>query len=490
MSDNDGKHDDDDGPVGVPAPPPAPDTPPAESDAQIPTQEPAIPRRKRRSTLRGLQAQPDPRKLRERVRDLVRHVAAKEGQKKRVRVPVYALRVTMQVVRQWARDRCPQQAASLAFQTVLSVVPMLALALALLRATGNIGAESTLVHFIADTFIPMSQDEIAATLTTWSENITFETLGLVGLIVTLAVAFVMFNTLEKIMNDIWRTERRRPLGQKLIVFYAIATILPVGAGIVLYQAKQLGLTSGFSGFLMSFVVSWGGAFLCIYVMPKTLVHVRSAAAGALVSALLFEAAKALFQVYAANMAFDKQTTVYGAVALAPILLIWIYYSWLVLLLGCEVAYAAQHLHLLEGGERRERMPLEKELVRRVNGVVGARVMVAVAEAYLAGRKVLSRRAIADRFDLSDEVIDRLAARLKEADLLVEVKGDLVGFMPARQPTEIALSEILGAFRGDDVLDTSPHPHDSPLDRILHDIEQSTLERTRSLSLSDLVDPPR
>jgi len=486
VSDNDDKRDDEDRPVGVPAPPPAPDTPPAESSAKIPTQEPATPRRKRRSTLPGIQAQEDPRKLRERVRALMRDVASTEGRKKRIRVPVYALRVMMQVVRQWARDRCPQQAASLAFQTVLSIVPMLALALAALRATGNIGAESTLVQFIADTFIPLSQAEIAATLQRWSENITFETLGLVGLIVTLAVAFVMFNNLERIMNDIWRTERRRPLGQKLIVFYAVATVLPVGAGIVLYQAKQLGLTSGFSGFMMSFVVSWGGVFLCIYVLPRAQVFVRSAAAGALLSALMIEAAKALFTVYATRIAFDKQTAIYGAVALAPILLIWIYYAWLVLLLGCEVAYAAQHLHLLESGERRQRMPLEKELVRRVNGVVGARVMVAVATAYLSGKKVLSRRAIADRFDLSDEAVDRIASRLKEADLLIEVEGELVGFMPARRPTDIALSDVLGAFRGDDVLDSAPHPQDAPLDRVLREIEQDAMQRTQSLSLADLA----
>ncbi len=402
-------------------------------------------------------------------------------------MPIYTLRLTMQVVRQWARDRCPQQAASLAFQTVLSVVPLLALSLALLRASGNLDAESQLIQFIADAYLPVSQEEIATTLKSWSENITFETLGLVGLITTMMLAFVMFNTLERVMNDIWRAERRRPLAQKFVVFYAVATLLPVLLGLGLYQAAQVGLTSGFAGFLVSFATMWASAFLIIYVLPKATVHVRTALAGAAVATVLFELAKELFQIYAENIAFDKFAGIYGAVALAPIALVWIYYSWLVLMLGAEVAYAAQHLHLLERRERRAELSLDKELEQRVNGVVAARVMVAIVEAYLRGDKVVSRRALADRFDLSDEVIDRIGTRLKEHDLVMEVEGEHVGFMPARNPMEIALAEVLGAFRGDDVLDANPHPKDTPLDTVLRDIEQDTRERTRNLFLDELVD---
>jgi membrane protein len=467
----------------IPVPAPAPDPDPG------PNPDPAPRERRRRQTLRGIAAvrPPPARGIRRRVRDMLDGAVSSEDDRKRIAIPVYALRVTIQVVRQWARDRCPQQAASLAFQTVLSIAPLLALALALLRATGNLDAESTLVQFVAETYIPMSHDEIASTLLRWSENITFETLGIAGLILTLGVAFIMFNTLERIMNDIWRTERRRTLAHKLVVFYAVATVLPLVAGTVLIQAQSTGVMGGFTGWALGFGVGWFGAFACIYILPKTDVHLRSAAAGAVVSALLFEIAKALFKVYASEIAFSKYTGIYGAVAIAPILLIWIYYSWLVLLLGCEVAYAAQHLQLLERGERPARMSLERELIQRVNGMTAARVMVAIAEAYLAGKKVLSRRAIGDRFDLSDEAVDRIATRLKERDLILEVSGDHVGLMPAAPPMEIRLSDILAAFRGEDVLDTQPHPRDTRLDRVLRDIETDTAQRTRDLYLDQLIE---
>jgi DNA-binding IscR family transcriptional regulator len=133
------------------------------------------------------------------------------------------------------------------------------------------------------------------------------------------------------------------------------------------------------------------------------------------------------------------------------------------------------------------MSLERELIQRVNGMTAARVMVAIAEAYLAGKKVLSRRAIGDRFDLSDEAVDRIATRLKEHDLILEVSGDHVGLMPAAPPMEIRLSDILAAFRGEDVLDTQPHPRDTRLDRVLRDIETDTAQRTRDLYLDQLIE---
>jgi membrane protein len=444
--------------------------------------------RRRRDTLRGVAvSQSLGRRVQNLVRGAVAQAVSKSQVRRRVAIPLYALRVLLQVIKQWARDRCPQQAASLAFQTVLSIVPLLAVGLAALRATGSIHEESALIEFLAETYIPVDPGEIAVTLKRWSENVTFESLGLAGLLTTCVLAFVMFNTLERIMNDIWRTEQRRPLAQKFIVFYALITIVPLLLATSLYQASELGLDAGLGGVVLSLAASFGAAFFANLVLPKTVVQVRAAAAGALLSALAFELAKVAFNAYAENIAMAKASGIYGTVALAPLILVWIYYSWLVLLLGAEVAYAVQHLHLLERGERRGVMSLENELVRRVNGMVAARVMVAIAEAYLTGKKIASRRALADRFDLSNEVVDRIGARLRDHDLVIEITGDHAGYLPARPPHEITLAEVMAAFRGDDVLEHEPHA-ETRLDRVLGDLEADARSRTRDLYLDQLVEP--
>jgi len=426
--------------------------------------------------------------VRRRLRSLVRAAEdrAAHSERRRVRMSLYLVRIAAQVVRQWARDRCPQQAASLAFQTVLSVVPALAVCLAILRATGLIEEESAFVEFLSGRFVPVSSDQIAARLTEWSENVTFQSLGLVGLVTTVLLAFVTWSNLESIFNHIWRAERRRSLPQKFVVFYATMTIGPLLVGVSLYQAARFGLAQGGSGFLFSLLSSYLAVFLAYWLLPATKVRAGPAAIGAALTTVLFELAKHLFTLYVSELSFERTAGVYGAVAVVPLWLIWIYWSWLMLLLGAEVAHAAQNMRLLEQIERRGPMSLENELVQRVNGPMAARVMVAVAEANLRGARGLSRQQIADRLDLSREVVDRLVGRLKEADLLVEVDGDFTGFMPARPPGEIALAEVLAAFRSDDAAGERGR---GALGALLAELESSAHQRTAEVTLAELVDPP-
>ena len=425
------------------------------------------------------------RAWRKRVAELVHKAESRgvPGARRRVRYSIYVIRVIAQVLRQWARDLCPQQAASLAFQTVLSVVPVLAVCLAALRATGLIEAESALVDFLSERFIPVSRAELSRTLLAWSENVTFQSLGLVGLVTTVILGFVMWRSLEKIMNHIWRVERRRSVAQKFIVFYATATIGPLLIGVSLYQAAKFGLVEGGSGLLVSLVCSFLALFLANYFLPATRVRVRPAAIGAAVTTVLFELAKYLFNLYVSEVAFERYSGVYGALAVAPICLVWIYWSWLMLLLGAEVAHAAQNIRLLERSERRGTLSLENELLHRVNGPTAARLMVAVAEAYVSGKKVLTHQQIADRFDLSPDAVERLTHRLKDADLLMEVEGDHVGFVPARPPSEITLADVLAAFRTGD---RDGGGDQSGLDAVLAEIEAGTLARTAPITLAQLV----
>ncbi|MCP4223401.1 MAG: hypothetical protein GY773_08685, partial [Actinomycetia bacterium] len=187
-----------------------------------------------------------------------------------------------QVVRGGARDRCPAKAASLACQTVPSVGPLMAVALRVLRWSGNTDAESSFVDFLAQHLIPVSREVIADKLSTWSGNVRLDSLGLVGLISIVFLAFVMLNSLEKTINVIWRAEQRRSLAQKFIIFYASVTIGPFLIGTSLYQAAKFGLTDGSSGFLISITASSGAFFLANYVLPATKVRLGPAILGAVV----------------------------------------------------------------------------------------------------------------------------------------------------------------------------------------------------------------
>ena len=425
---------------------------------------------------------PRPPTLRERIRHFIDAFTerARENQLRRgVALPLYVVRLGVQVVRQWARDRCPQQAASLAFQTALSIVPVIAIALAILRATGEFEVESTLVDFISREVLPQfTRNDIAEHLINFAGKMSFQTAGLAGVATTLFLSYVMYASVEKIFNDVWRIERRRSLGQRFFVFHAVALYVPALMGLSLYHAARYGLTQGELGWLGALGSTFVALFLANKLLPATRVTLRAAAAGALLSAVAFELAKRAFQIYVARVAFQSYAGVYGALGLVPILLLWIYYSWLVVLLGAEVAHTVQNLHTLEGLGRRT----ADHHANQVSGPVAARMLVAIAQSWRQG-SAIERGDLAARFGLSDEVAERLLARLREGGLVFEVDGDTTGYLPARPPREITLADVLDLFRGGDV---AIRPAGAGrLDQILGELERTARDSSRAVTIDDL-----
>jgi membrane protein len=407
--------------------------------------------------------------------------------KRRVFVPLYALRVLIQVGRQWARDRCPQQAAALAFQTALSLVPIIAIGLAMLRATGGMDESSALSNYIAQQVLPISREEISKHLLEWSSNVGVGTSGVVGVLAVVLLGFLTASTVEKIWNDIWRAERSRSIGQRFVVFYALITIVPALMGVSLFHLAHLGLTEGVVGALGALGATWAGLTFANKLLPVTRVEWRAAAIGGLVSAVLFELAKQMFRFYVAEIAFKKYAGIYGTLGLLPIVLLWIYYTWVVVLFGAEVAYALQHLPELELYDRRARR-LEHEVLDKVNGLVAARFMVEIVEGWRQGTPH-TREEMSRKFHIAPEAAERIVRRLAERKLIVELDGDPPAFVPGRSPTEITLADVMAPFRGADVLTPAVRAQSrSAIDAALTKIEEERTKHLREVTLEELTRP--
>ncbi len=395
------------------------------------------------------------------------------------------LRFWVGVFRQWSTDRCPSQAASLAFQTILSVVPLAAVCLAVVRMTGNMEAESALIHFWAEEFLPASQTDIATKLNSWSENIQLESLGLVGLISTVVLAFVLINNVEKAVNHIWRSERKRSLTQKFVTFYATASLAPFFVAISLYQISLLGLNSSGVSFLSAAVVAFCVFFAANCFLPTTKVRILHAVVGAVVSGILFEGAKLIFSVYVHHVALARFSGIYGALAVFPIWLIWVYYSWLTFLFGIEITHALQHRKFIMYASRRNPMSLENEVFSQVHGHNAARVMVAIARQFHRQQPLCSRASLHKELALSDIALDRILRRLKTHRLVLELDGEPIRYIPSRPLQTIFLSDILLAFRRDAPSELSVE-HSDKIDKVLRQIDSQTNESIRSISLHELA----
>lgn len=415
---------------------------------------------------------PPSRRLASRLRTLPAHAA-------RLPRPVrYLFRLGRQTWRRWFHDRCSQEAAALAFKTSLGLVPTFAVAFTLLRAAGMLDERSALLEFFASTLFPTDQvHEVQASLVEFADKIGSGVLGPTGLVLLIAVVYLLFHDIESFWARVWAAPSRRSLVRNFAVFYMLATLVPFMVAISLYHTAHY-----WRGGVVGFLAPTGSTFLALLaankLLPSVRVRWRNAAVGAALSALLVEAAKIGFARYAMAV-LARYHSIYGAFGLVPLVLVWIYVGWLTVLLGAEVAHATQRLDAIEAGDRRRGSDEAWDLC---TGTTAARVMVAIARHFSSGGKALPMARIAIELALPEEAVQRVLGRLKERDLAIEadVAGSIPGWLPARPPSGILLADVLAAFRVKGAL-----RRDDALGRLLDDMDHAEDERA-SVTLDQLL----
>ncbi len=246
---------------------------------------------------------------------------------------------------QRARDvRLAQVAGSLTFTTVLSLVPLLAVALAVFSAFPlfdeyRIALEKMLLR-------ELLPPQISATILRYLNDFAAKAAGLTtyGLLFLVVAALLMIMTVDRALNDIWRVRQQRPLMARILVYWALLTLGPLAIGASLSATSYvLALSSGAanSGGLLRplldvapFVL--GGLVLAgLYVIvPNRKVMWRDALIGGYVASALGELLSSGFAVY---MRAGTVTGVYGAFSAVPLFLLWMYLSWFALLFGAAIA---------------------------------------------------------------------------------------------------------------------------------------------------------
>jgi membrane protein len=251
-------------------------------------------------------------------------------------------------VRRLNEERLPQVAGSLTFTTVLALVPVLTIALAIFTTFPLFGTfRTSLEAYFIESLMPK---EIANTILEYLNQFSAQAtrLSAVGAVFLVVTAIAMIAMIDRTFNQIWRVKSKRPLTQRILVYWATVTLGPLLIGIsitvtsYLYSATNDVVRSvPFIGVVFYTLVSvtlTTGAFTLLYVLvPNRLINWRDAACGAALAAIAFEVTKRLFAVFVAN--FPTYTVVYGALAAMPIFLVWIYLGWLITLTGAVVAAA-------------------------------------------------------------------------------------------------------------------------------------------------------
>lgn len=249
------------------------------------------------------------------------------------------------VGRRFAEERCLQIASSLTYTTLLAIVPIITVALILMSAFPVFRELIDHIHqFLLKNMLPESAGAVAGYAQQFTKNAA--RLTAVGLLFLFVTAMIVLLTIDKAFNQIWRVPRPRSLIQRVFIYWALLTVGPllIGASLSLTSwvvTLSLGLVrdvpyAGLVLLKMVPILLTGIAFSLLYItLPNRRVLVRDALSGGFLAALAFEGMKQGFAAYITK--FPTYTLVYGAFASAPIFLLWVYFSWLVVLLGAVTA---------------------------------------------------------------------------------------------------------------------------------------------------------
>ncbi len=241
-----------------------------------------------------------------------------------------------------------QVASALSFSSVLALVPLLTVVFSALSLFPIFqGWSGEIQDFIYSNFLPQLGDQVQQYLQEFSANAGRLTLW--GLIFLMVTTLTLLATIEDAFNEIWEVKTGRPMMQRVLVYWAMLTLGPIlialslsvssyvfslsiieGQSVIIGVKKQLLNVLPFLLELLAFVFFYNS-------VPNCEVRLKHAVIGGIIAALLFELAKFGFGQYL--FYFKSYQRIYGALAILPVFLIWIYLSWLVVLIGAYIASA-------------------------------------------------------------------------------------------------------------------------------------------------------
>ena len=250
------------------------------------------------------------------------------------------------LLRRARQERLPQTAGSLTFTTLLSVVPLLAVSLSLLARWPLFDRfAAALDDLLLRSLLP---SEIARTVLGHLHRFATNAGGLpwFGFAFLLATALAMLLTVENTLNQIWGVKRRRPLLRRVGLYLLVLVLGPPALAVSLWATSAVvGASMGWIGplppsarFVLNLgplLLSWAGLTCLFLFVPHTRVRRRDALAGALVASVALELGKHGFAAYLLKL--PTYRAVYGAFAVFPVFLLWVYFSWLVTLAAALLA---------------------------------------------------------------------------------------------------------------------------------------------------------
>ncbi len=358
------------------------------------------------------------------------------------------LRAVLLLAQGFAGEAITLRASALTYLTLFALVPALAVIFTVVEAASGAGpVHDGIQRFINDQLGVGAGTAVANTLSDFVAKAHVSAIGTIGFATLLISVISLLWNIESAFNHIYGVKKPRRVLDRLLKYWTFLTLGPIFLTISVAATWKIGELSGEHGHhekhseilhaiaaISSVAVTYVGLTILYKVLPNARVRMRAAVSAGLVAGTAWEVAKLVFAAISARMV--QVHKIYGSLAALPIILTWIYISWMIALVGCRICYA------FEASRRTEPDKALRSAAARETFV--ARALLEVVRLHREKARPVPLGKLAHELNVTNRLAREAMAALTAAGILVESRQG--GFLPARDPSLITLAQARVAAR--------------------------------------------
>jgi membrane protein len=401
------------------------------------------------------------------------------------------LRFPAALIRDWLHGDINIRAMSLAYTTLLSLVPLMVFSFSILK---GLGARGDLRYLLHEFFRPLGDaaTQLTENVMQFVANMRGDVLGSIGLAFLVYTVITTIQKVEASFNFVWRVERPRSFGRRFTEYLSVMIVGPIllavsigllGSAEHSPLAQWLNALAPLAGTLQLLarlapyaIVTAVFTFMYSFI-PNTRVEFRAALLGGVTAGIIWAL---VGQAFTSVILYSSRlVAVYTGFAIVLTTLIWVYLSWLILLIGAQLAFYLQFPQYLRHGQQ------AIELTGSDREQVGLSVMYLIGRDYAAGKTYWTAPHLAAELDIPSIALAPVLACLERGGLLIATEKEQ--FVPGRNPDGILLADIVEAVRTMQTGRLTVGLHSvKAAARVMREVEAATREQLGTRSLNDLI----
>lgn len=400
--------------------------------------------------------------------------------------------LTSVMMRELHDDGLALRAKSLVYTSLLSLAPLLAVSFSILK---GFGVHNQIEPLLREFMAPLGEKgvEISGNIIFFVENIQVGVLGFVGFLMLFYTVVSLLEQIEDCFNHIWRVDKPRSLYRRFSDYLSVVLIGPVllfsAIGITasmrnlavvqhLIALEPFGTAYYLAGLILPYVLVAAAFSFAYSFIPNTTVKLGPAVLGGFFAGVAWKIIGMLFGLFIANSA--QYSAIYSGFALILLSMVWLYISWLILLLGGVFVFYRQFPRYLGYAKRRPHLSIESQ------EQLAILLMSLIGRQHLTGGKLCTLQDLADRVDLPWEPVVEILSCLMKNGFLVQSEDDGGGYVLAHDTDAILLRDIVRVIRATGDQLTRHGEAETVVQVLLDDLAQYPRQLLRERSLRDIV----